>query len=1036
MLPLQITIEGFYSYQSSQTIDFSKLTEAKLFGIFGGVGSGKSSILEAMALVLYDNIERMGGKDKRNYNIMNLSAKRLYIDFIFESKKNIYRFTIEGKRHKTKHEEVKTFSRNAYQSKNGLWREGEKAEWEPIAESRNTSSKAEEILGLSYTNFKRTIIIPQGNFQEFLHLKDKDRSEMMKEIFNLHEFEYAGRVNQLDIQNNTQITYLKGQLSGLENVSPESVRLLKEEYQQLQRANDKQLKKLKKKQDLLQKISVLQKKHQEKQENEKQFGDLFKQKGHFDQRKEILERYELCQKHFKNMLDRIEELEKTIQNTENKLKSFKKEQTELEQKINANLETLAPIQKEFPKLQDLVEYVSDLKHTANYKHLQQVIQEHENSIKVIKETLSQNEKDLKKYQAGIMDLEKQIVQIKESQTDPSVLSDIQNWLNEKERLGQKISELKKQEQDFEQYKASLVDKRITLVRNNKLHDLFGENILSYQTSQFNTFLPQQKTKIREAQQKLQEEQSHFQTKQQLQQYVAALEEGKACPVCGSTHHPDKLNITDLTKHIEQIKKQQDSYNEQLKALETVSIGLQNMKEDFEEKNKAADRLKKDIQRLLEEEQKHQQTFKWNKKKFGTKESVQLAFKTFSDSRKQITDLEKEITTLRQKLNVLQESANEANKKISGQQGRIVANKKTQKDLLKQIKTIDIKDFATESLEVFAQRYEKHKSDLSLYQQLSDENTKLQYQLTNNVNIQKEIAESLKKEAAKLADENTKLADRIANSDFDNVGVVLKILDLNMNVTKEREAITAYDKQLAIVKDRLEKLKEETEGQVYDENKHKELSSEADELLARTKAQSEELGRLKSNLENEEKHWANKKVLQQELEKLESRSVDLKVLKSMFRSSGFVNYISTIYLKDLVLAANQRFQKLTRRQLSLDINEKNNIMVRDHLNEGKLRNARTLSGGQTFQASLCLALSLADRVQQASGNRENFFFLDEGFGSQDKASLQIVLETLKALRKENRIVGLISHVEELQQEMDVYLHIQNTMEGSVVRYSWE
>lgn len=151
-----------------------------------------------------------------------------------------------------------------------------------------------------------------------------------------------------------------------------------------------------------------------------------------------------------------------------------------------------------------------------------------------------------------------------------------------------------------------------------------------------------------------------------------------------------------------------------------------------------------------------------------------------------------------------------------------------------------------------------------------------------------------------------------------------------------------------------------------------------------------------------------------------------------RSSGFVNYISSKFLINLCNAANDKFYKLTRQQLRLEISENNDFQVRDFLNNGKVRSVKTLSGGQTFQASLCLALALADSVQQQNKSRQNFFFLDEGFGSQDKDSLLLVFEALKALRKENRIVGIISHVEELQHEIQTFLTVRNTEEeGSVV-----
>ena len=78
MIPIQLTIQGLYSYQKKQTIDFTQLTAANLFGIFGSVGSGKSSILEAITFALYGRTDRLNlSGDNRNYNMMNLKSNEL-----------------------------------------------------------------------------------------------------------------------------------------------------------------------------------------------------------------------------------------------------------------------------------------------------------------------------------------------------------------------------------------------------------------------------------------------------------------------------------------------------------------------------------------------------------------------------------------------------------------------------------------------------------------------------------------------------------------------------------------------------------------------------------------------------------------------------------------------------------------------------------------------------------------------------------------------------------------------------------------------
>jgi exonuclease SbcC len=160
VIPVKLTLQGLYSYQEKQTIDFTKLTSANLFGIFGAVGSGKSSVLEAITFAIYGKTDRLNlSGDNRNYNMMNLKSDELLIDFIFETGKNqtSYRAVVKGRRNNKRFEDVKALDRSAYL----LYNE----EWLPIE-----TEALEKAIGLSYDNFKRTIIIPQGQFQEFLQL--------------------------------------------------------------------------------------------------------------------------------------------------------------------------------------------------------------------------------------------------------------------------------------------------------------------------------------------------------------------------------------------------------------------------------------------------------------------------------------------------------------------------------------------------------------------------------------------------------------------------------------------------------------------------------------------------------------------------------------------------------------------------------------------------------------------------------------------------------------------------------------------------
>ena len=122
MIPISLTIQGLYSYQTKQTIDFSKLTQAGLFGIFGSVGCGKSTILEAISFALFGESERLNARDNRNYNMMNLKSNELLIDFEFKTGgEQRYRFIVKGKRNSKRFDDVKTFDRLAYKLVNNDW---------------------------------------------------------------------------------------------------------------------------------------------------------------------------------------------------------------------------------------------------------------------------------------------------------------------------------------------------------------------------------------------------------------------------------------------------------------------------------------------------------------------------------------------------------------------------------------------------------------------------------------------------------------------------------------------------------------------------------------------------------------------------------------------------------------------------------------------------------------------------------------------------------------------------------------------------
>ena len=151
------------------------------------------------------------------------------------------------------------------------------------------------------------------------------------------------------------------------------------------------------------------------------------------------------------------------------------------------------------------------------------------------------------------------------------------------------------------------------------------------------------------------------------------------------------------------------------------------------------------------------------------------------------------------------------------------------------------------------------------------------------------------------------------------------------------------------------------------------------------------------------------------------------------------YIQTTYFDRIIRRANLRFLSMSGGQYELKRSREagNNrsqsgleLNVIDHYN-GTERSVRTLSGGESFQASLCLALGLSDEIQASAGGiRLDAMFVDEGFGSLDEEALRQAIETLAGLAGGNRLVGIISHVAELKERIDRQIIVTKDREGGI------
>ncbi|MGH7553252.1 MAG: SbcC/MukB-like Walker B domain-containing protein, partial [Longimicrobiales bacterium] len=164
----------------------------------------------------------------------------------------------------------------------------------------------------------------------------------------------------------------------------------------------------------------------------------------------------------------------------------------------------------------------------------------------------------------------------------------------------------------------------------------------------------------------------------------------------------------------------------------------------------------------------------------------------------------------------------------------------------------------------------------------------------------------------------------------------------------------------------------------------------------------------------------------EHERLTREEAVARELGRHMNANHFERWLMRRALHQLVAGASHVLRELSADGYSLDIDDRNDFLVIDHRNANERRWARTLSGGETFLASLALALALADQIADlAAGGaaRLDALFLDEGFGTLDPDTLDTVAATIEELGSRGRMVGIVTHVRELAERVPVRFEVR-------------
>lgn len=1021
MRPIKLLLTAFGPYKNKEIIDFTKLAEHNLFVISGKTGSGKTTIFDGISFALYGSAS---GEDRENVTMLRSQfaddEMHTAVEFVFELKDRRYR-VLRQIGHVKQGNKTKTGEKYEFfeQTSDG---EIPRVDRQIVSE---INKKIESLIGLTQDQFKQIVMLPQGEFRKFLTSETENKEAILRRLFKTEPYqeievklkEKHDELKEIFNKDAQQIdSLIKNIIATLPN--REESNLLKTLNEDTYNTHQVLNGLVEESKYYLEKITIDETAYNN---SFKKYETLFKQ---FGEAKNINEQFNKRATKLKEMEElQAKQEEQTINENKlkraqraNKLIPYELQLKELRQDLereNRNLietEELNVINKK--TLDGATEYHKEMKNKEPERDKLKIeIDTFNRYIPMVKE-ITELEKQIQAEEKTVKNYHNELVQLTNSHKETEQLLD--EIINEIEQIESELQVLPKKE----------IDKKELLTDWKKLNE-------------YEELIAQIKLSVDEHIEKKSMFQKLSENYQQAEQswlnneaaYLAThLHEGDACQVCGSKTHPSKAVYEEgvlSEKELKTLKASHDKFKESLQKLEMI---IDQSKNEQTKSIKEIKELGYDPEKVTEE-----------------KMNIEIKGK----------NLAKEIEALISKRNKHKELVDKritTRKEISEDKSLIEST--TQQSETIRIQFTEKEALYTAKLTTLPEKYRdlnliesKLKQMINQKVKLDSDWNKAEKELKNTENAYLTSSTNLKQLTKQVADINLRYSK--AKQTFNKVLVESEFTSLeNFENAKLSEAFQAevekklekHKKDYLELTHDLNQLNEELKNEkIYDlvlfeeeVNKLRNVSQQNYDLLQNSKRAYDDAEKLINHI----------KEVRDSLQKNEEALLVLTDLYDITRGHNeqkisFERFLQIEYLEQIIHAANIRLINLSNGQFNLILSERQETHGRQSglaldVNDaytGQTRDVKTLSGGEKFNASLALALGMSDVIQSFEGSISiDMMFIDEGFGSLDEESLTKAIDTLIDLQKSGRLIGVISHVEELKAVFPAILEVKKTQEG--------